>query len=99
MHHDNDLATALVDVVHVGDTLIKVVWLKWILCREIVASLLILEAERGLFGHHSSFIMEQLMPLPIPSRATLSPCLMRPASTAFAKVIGKDAGPMLPSSS
>ena len=46
--------------------------------------------------HHSRASIRLLMPLPMPSSATLSPAFTAPCSTANASAVGKAAEPVFP---
>ena len=50
-------------------------------------------------GHHSMPSIRQFSPLPIPSKATLSPDLMRPSSAPSARADGSEAAPVFPRNS
>ena len=89
MHHQHREAFPLVHVAHL----------------KTAAQLQALRLERILLpqtawnrhgAHHSTPIIRQFNPLPIPSMATLSPDVIAPSSAALAKVIGSAAEPVFP---
>jgi hypothetical protein len=84
MHHEHGRACALVQIVHADAVEVQEATFERVVLKQ------------RLHAYHSTPIIMQFNPLPIPRNATRSPCTIASRSAASAAVSGSDTVPILP---